>query len=375
LLATYITFDLSPELAITSVPESVEEQSEYVAREMDRDLVERVRKRVLDTGIELDDAGFHRLLCYVWPAMKKMKLRDEKYRIARETAFSTAEGRAYLRELSIDELPGITDSETTAVMLALCEAMAMPVNFVAPAFGFQKNMPYPDNQALQGIIKSQWQVCRAFGVSIGFHSGSGKSAENYEVMGASTEGNFEIKTSGRYTYEMGVALSKSDNAYDQSLWKDWYDFTVQLAIQGAFSDEATEQAMAREFIEEALNLEGIGTEQIFDSKEQLSSVIKSLSPNPEHMFWFEYNFLYVLAKSGEASKAALGDHSPAGYNQRARFYTISDSGKLQFAIRVAKYILFLAANTGLASKAKCEQLDILLEGYENYDSFLASIAP
>jgi hypothetical protein len=30
-------------------------------------------------------------------------------------------------------------------MLALCEALDMKVNFIAPAFGFQKNMPYPDN--------------------------------------------------------------------------------------------------------------------------------------------------------------------------------------------------------------------------------------
>jgi hypothetical protein len=56
----------------------------------------------------------------------------------------------YLRELSIDELPGLTTPETTAVMLALCEALGMPVNFIAPAFGFQKNMPYPDNAALRG---------------------------------------------------------------------------------------------------------------------------------------------------------------------------------------------------------------------------------
>ena len=47
------------------------------------------------------------------------------------------------------------------------------------------------------------------------------------------------------------------------------------------------------------------------------------------MFWFEYNFLYVLAADGRAEKAALGDHTPAGYRQRARFYAISDEGRLQ----------------------------------------------
>ena len=56
--------------------------------------------------------------------MQKMKRRDEKYRAARDEAFTTDPGRRYLRELSIDELPGLTTPETTAVMLSLCEALA-----------------------------------------------------------------------------------------------------------------------------------------------------------------------------------------------------------------------------------------------------------
>ena len=133
-----------------------------------------------------------------------------------ERAPLDAAGRAYLRELSIDELPGLTAPETTAVMLALCEALGMRIHFVAPAFGFQKNMPYPDNAALRTLIEKQWAVCRNFGASIGFHSGSGKSAENYRVMGQVTGGRLEIKTSGRYTYEMGRALFASKNAADQA---------------------------------------------------------------------------------------------------------------------------------------------------------------
>jgi hypothetical protein len=78
-----------------------------------------------------------------------MKRRDEKYAAARARLFTTPVGRAYLRELSIDELPGLTTPGTTAIMLALCEALGMKIHFVAPAFGFQKNMPYPDNAALR----------------------------------------------------------------------------------------------------------------------------------------------------------------------------------------------------------------------------------
>ena len=46
-----------------------------------------------------------------------MKRRDEKYAAARAKLFTTDVGRAYLRELSIDELPGLTTPETTAIML------------------------------------------------------------------------------------------------------------------------------------------------------------------------------------------------------------------------------------------------------------------
>jgi hypothetical protein len=206
LLASSITFDLSPELATTAVPQTPEARSKYVAREIDAALVRRVQKRVTGIGLALESDAFHALLCQVWPALKKMQVRDAKYRAVREQHFTTKAGRTYLRELSIDELPGLTTPETTAIMLALCEALEMPVDFVAPAFGLQKNMPYPDGAALRTLIERQWRVCAPFGVSIGFHSGSGKSAENYRLMGEITGGHLEIKTSGRYTYEMGWAL-------------------------------------------------------------------------------------------------------------------------------------------------------------------------
>ena len=302
-----------------------------------------------------------------------MKVRDTKYRTARAEAFTTAAGRAYLRELSIDELPGLTTPETTAIMLAFCEAMDMPINFIAPAFGFQKNMPYPDNAALKGQIEKQWGVCKQFGASIGFHSGSGKSAENYQVMGQVTGGRLEIKTSGRYTYEMGRALYASKNASDQALWRDWYKFTLELALLGSFSADATEQKMARVFVADALAKSGRGTE-VFANPIATRAALESLTPSPEHMFWFEYNFLHVLAAGGRPEKAALGDHTPAGYQQRARFYAISEEGRLNFAKNIATYIVFLARNTGLAPAATCDAATTLLGRYTTLDQMLNDIS-
>ena len=369
-LASYITFDLSPELARTTV---AEDAAGWVAANVPAELVSRVKARVAGAGLTLNEAEFARLLAYVWPSLQKMKRRDEKYAAARAKRFSTDVGRAYLRELSIDELPGLTTPETTAIMLALCDALGMTIHFVAPAFGFQKNMPYPNNGALRALIEKQWSVCRQFGVSIGFHSGSGKSAENYQVMGAVTGGRLEIKTSGRYTYEMGRALFASKNAADQALWRDWYKFTLELAQTGSFSLDPTEQKMARVFVTEALAKAGKGT-NVFANPTVTRAALESLAPSPEHMFWFEYNFLYVLAAGGRADKAALGDHTAAGYHQRARFYGISDEGRLNFSRNIAAYIVFLAENTGLASAATCAGARKLLERYASLDEMLNDIS-
>ena len=364
LLASYITFDLSPELALGRPARPAD---------LDAALVARVQARVAAAGLALDAAAFTPLLCTVWPAVQKMKRRDGKYTAARAQAFTTEAGRRYLRELSIDELPGLTTPETTAVMLALCEVLGMPVNFIAPAFGFQKNMPYPDNAGLRTLISRQWTVARQFGASIGFHSGSGKSAENYQAMGAVTGGHLEIKTSGRYTYEMGAAVFRSKHPSDQALARDWYRFTLELALAGAFSADATERKMARTFVADALAKAGRPAE-VFDSPAVCRAALEALPPGPDAMFFFEYNFLYVLAAGGRAEKSALGDHSPAGYVQRARFYAISPEARLHYARGVAAYLIFLAENTGLVPAARCAAARQRLARYTKLADLLDDIS-
>jgi len=373
LLASYITFDLSPELAQTTVPD---DPAGWVRGNVPEPVVTRVRSRVSQARVVMAETEFARLIAYVWPAMQKMKRRDDKYQTVRRKFFPTKVGLDYLRELSIDELPGLTTPETTTVMLALCEALGLRIHFVAPAFGFQKNMPYPDNVALRGLIEKQWAVCREFGASIGFHSGSGKSAENYQVMGTVTGGRLEIKTSGRYTYEMGRALFASQDPADQALWRDWHRFTVELALLGAFSADATEQKMARVFITDALarTSAGAAPPDVFVTPAAARAAVEALPASPENMFWFEYNFLYVLAAGGRPEKSALGDHSAAGYVQRARFYSISDEGRLNFARNVAAYIVFLAENTRLVSRERCAAATKLLKTYTTLDQMLGDIS-
>jgi hypothetical protein len=347
LLASYITFDLSPELSM-GVDTPIEQ--------CDDAILASAKQRLAELGIQVSDEEFATLVSRVWASMVKMKQRDEKYAKARAAAFTTDIGRRYHRELSIDELPGLTTPATTAVMLALCEAFKMPVQYLAPAFGFQKNLPYADNNRLRQMFQAQWDVCRAFGVSIGVHSGSGKSAENYQAIGDITGGRLEIKTSGRFTYEMGRALASSSDPGDHALWLDWHRFALGLASQGAYSDDPVEQQAARTFV--SADLPG----HEFASLEATQSALFAQAPSSEHLCFVEYNFLYVLAAEGRVDKAALGDHSPAGYRQRSRFYSISEEARLRFAKNIAAYLIFLARNTGLASPDKCDEAELILEG-------------
>lgn len=371
LLASYITFDLSPELAATERPaDALAWCSEHVPSAV----VSRVRARLAALDVSSDGAAFFELLAYVWPAIVKLQQRDRLYARARREAFSTALGQAYFRELSIDELPGLTSRETLATMLALCEALDLRIHYVAPAFGFQKNFPFEDDAELERRVSQAWQICQAFGVSIGFHSGSGKSEQNYQLCGRITGSRLEIKTSGRYTYEMGRALAASSNQADRALFRDWYEFTRELALGSAFSADPQERAMARRFIEHALESEGKAS-NVLEEREQCWRALAELLPSPEHMFWFEYNFLFVLAAEGRADKRALGDHTKSGYDQRARFYAVSAEARLRYARNVAEYLCFLAEATGMAAPDSCQRARARLASYASYAELVADIAP
>jgi len=367
LFASYITYDMSPGL----LPGLSAGKRPDGDAKVDPVLVVAVVKHLSAVKYEITESEVKKTMAYLMPAIKKVKRRDECYTAIRKKAFTTDAGRRFFKELSIDELPGETTPQTLAVCCALAEAMGMHFDFVAPNIGFQKNIPYTDNAGLKKKIGVLFDVARKFGVSIGFHSGSGKSAENYRTIGTVTNGCFEVKTSGRYTSEMGVALSRSNDPADRKLWADWYDFTKQLVIQGAFSDDVTQKLFARDFITASLKRQDGGAEDVFASREALQRTLDALQPSPDLPFWFEYNFLFVLA--GKGSIARLGDHSAEGYEQRSRFYRISDCARLLFAQRIAAYILFLAESTAIADPAAVGQARKKLAAFETYEELVEDI--
>ena len=99
---------LSPELAQTIDPADPAAGSRRTCRP---NLVDRVRARVASAGLALNDGEFARCWLTVWPraAEDEAPRREISPRRARQR-FTTELGRGYLRELSIDELPGSDDA-------------------------------------------------------------------------------------------------------------------------------------------------------------------------------------------------------------------------------------------------------------------------
>ena len=68
----------------------------YLSSKVPVDMYTAVEERVKTALGGVEDDAFVLELAFVWPALCKMKLRDEKYRMARESAFTTAvSGVAY----------------------------------------------------------------------------------------------------------------------------------------------------------------------------------------------------------------------------------------------------------------------------------------
>jgi hypothetical protein len=89
-----------------------------------------------------------------------------------------------------------------------------------------------------------------------------------------TEGRFEIKTSGRYTYEMGRALAASDDRRDRRLWNEWYAFCAKLACEAAFSADTDAAGLSRLFIDASLALpEWLHFRTFDDLKHKLVGVV------------------------------------------------------------------------------------------------------
>ena len=139
------------------------------------------------------------------------------------------------------------------------------------------------------------------------------------------------------------------------LWRDWYVFTIDMAIAGAFSSDPTEEKMARAFISNALGSPPKNGARMnpFASANLLPQQRSKRCRRARTTWFSSIQLSFVLAAGGRPDKTALGDHSPAGYAQRARFYSITAELGSTLPGPLPRYIVFLAATTGLVDANRC----------------------
>jgi len=143
LLASYITFDLSPELALNQ-PAKVSDVPAAIVNKRAHASPRRESR--------LDDAAFGALARDGLAFVAEDERRDEKYARRAPRLF-----RRVVASISASfhrRAAGLTTPETTAVMLRAVRGARHAGQLVAPAFGFQKNMRNPDNAALARSSRS-----------------------------------------------------------------------------------------------------------------------------------------------------------------------------------------------------------------------------
>ena len=373
-LASYITFDLSPELAQTQAPADA---AAWVKAHVPADLVDRVRSRVASVGLTLNEAEFSKLLAYVWPALEKMKRRDDKYRAAREKAFTTEVGRQYLaralhrRAARFDDA-GNDGGDAVAVRGARHAHQFRRAGVRLSkehAVSRQRRAARAHREAVGGVprVRRKHRLPLRIGKVGGELSSDGRG--DRRTSRDQDERPLHLRD-GRGARDVEESSGCGAVARLVSLYaRHGYRRRVQQRCHRA-EDGAHVHHDHRLGVSPA---DASATEDLFDSPASCRSALEALPPSPEYMFFFEYNFLYVLAAGGRPDKTALGDHSPAGYAQRARFYAISPEARLNYAKAVADYIVFLAATTGLADANLCATAAARLERYTSLEEMLAEI--
>ena len=205
----------------------------------------------------------------------------------------------------------------------------MQGHFVAPAFGFQKNMPYPDNAALRALIEKQWAVCATVRRQHRLPFRLGQIRRELSGDGPGDRQPSRDQDERPLHLRDGRALSASKNAADPALWRDWYRFTLELALAGRVQLRPPSRRWRARSSPTRWPTRASGLD-VFGSPARVPAALEALPPSPDHMFLVRVQFPLRARRRRPPEKAALGDHTPAGYQQRARFYAISPEARLSY---------------------------------------------
>ncbi len=214
---------------------------------------------------------------------RSLKLNEDLYDTIRGAKASSASGRAFDFEPSMDEAETLTTAKELIFYMHWLKVRGRPAQLVPPNLGFKKRQAYPaaletnpqtgvgledyashkmwpellprvagefDGKPLEEFRARAGElaaVARFFNGTLSIHSGSGKQAEVLEQIARATSGRWNYKISGELQLQLFDVLSGQPVS---SPWRRLYQRMVDRANEfargGAFGEESE---LARKYIE------------------------------------------------------------------------------------------------------------------------------
>ena len=169
-------------------------------------------------------------------------------------------GRPVAVEVSIDEVPGLSEPHHFYYLAAELHRRKLPVFSLAPGLGFSKldvDVVDPEG-SFATRVRILEAIARRFGTVMGIHSGDGKSVRTRRVLAGATGGNFWYKVSPdrQRTFFRSLALCPAGSA-GQRLFRDVYRVALDRVLDLALRAEGETAAVARKTLEVVLQGRGL----------------------------------------------------------------------------------------------------------------------
>jgi hypothetical protein len=176
----------------------------------------------------------------------------------------TARGdRPFAIEVSVDEVPGLTEPHHFYYLGAELSRRKIPVFSLAPGLGFSKlDVDVRDPQgAFEARVRILEAVARHFGMVLGVHSGDGKSLRTRRVLARATRGNcwYKVSPDRQRNFFQALALCP-EGSEGRRLFQGVYRTSLVRVVGLALFAGGQTAAVARDTLERVLAGRGLARE-------------------------------------------------------------------------------------------------------------------
>jgi len=270
-------------------------------------------------------------------------------------------GRPFAVEVSVDEVPGLTEPHHFYYLASELHRRKLPVFSLAPGLGFSKlDVDVRDPQgAFQARVRVLEAIARKFGMVMGVHSGDGKSPRTRRVLATATRGNFWYKISPDRQRNFFRALALCpEGSEGRQLFRDVYRGSLSRTLLLAVGAAGQTAAVARETLDLVLRGGGLARELAGELEELLrrrgakrkacaAFIARLAAASPRQVPGSLDDHLihdYAFALVGERDRRGRFLH-------RGRFYALPEEALRIYRRLDAAYLRDLVRSLGLGEQA------------------------